>query len=148
MSLRAHTVKPKEGSKKDADRVGRGESSGKGVYCGRGIKGQRARAGGKSGTLYIGMKDDIMRLPKLGGFTSPNPDTEVVNVNVIDTKFEDGDEITPWALKEKGLVSQPKNGVKILAKGEINVSVTVKDCDFSSKAKKKIKQAGGEIVSE
>lgn len=145
MSLRAHTVQPKEDSKPDSKRVGRGVGSGKGVYCGRGIKGQRARSGGKSGTLYIGMKDDIMRLPKLGGFKSLNEEKGVVNVNRIESKFEDSEEVTPWSLKEKGLISQPKQGVKILAEGEINTAVILKNCDYSSKAKEKIEDAGGEV---
>ncbi|MFB6225724.1 MAG: 50S ribosomal protein L15 [Candidatus Paceibacteria bacterium] len=148
MALRAHTIKPKEGSKQDKTRVGRGTSSGKGVYCGRGIKGQRARAGGKSGTLYIGMKQDIMRIPKLGGFKSHKDDKEVVNVEEIDKKFEDDEEVTPWSLKEKGLISNTDSGVKILAQGEISAAVKVVNCGYSSKAKDKIEQAGGEIEEE
>lgn len=148
MALRAHTIQPKEGSKKDKKRVGRGTGSGSGVYCGRGIKGQRARAGGKSGTLYIGMRQDIMRVPKLGGFKSHKDDKEVVNVEEIDKKFEDDEEVTLWSLKEKGLISNTDSGVKILAQGEISTPLTVVDCDYSSKVKEKIEQAGGEIKEE
>lgn len=145
MALRAHTIEPAEGSKQDKIRVGRGNASGKGVYCGRGIKGQRARAGGKSGTFYRGIRSDILKLPKLGGFTRDSNDPEVVNVEDIAYHFESGDEVTPNKLEEKGLISTQSDGVKILATGEIDIKITVIDCDFSQSAKEKIESAGGSI---
>jgi large subunit ribosomal protein L15 len=145
MALQAHTIKPAEGSNEEKTRVGRGNASGKGTYCGRGIKGQRARAGGKSGTFYRGIKDDILKLPKLGGFTSHDTNPEVVNLRDINNKFESGDEINPEKLKKIGLISNTKFGVKILGSGEIEIEVSIVECDFSETAKEKIESAGGSI---
>lgn len=148
MALRTHNIKPSPDSKKKKKRVGRGNGSGKGTYCGRGIKGQRARSGGKSKTFFRGIKDDIQKIPKLGGFTSYKDDKEVVNLELLGGKFEEGEEVTPWTLKEKGLVSKPNKGVKILGRGELEKELVFVNCDASDSAKEAIEAAGGEIKSE
>lgn len=148
MALRAHTIKPSPDSKEKKRRVGRGNGSGRGTYSGRGIKGQRARSGGKSKTFFRGIKDDIKKIPKLGGFTSHKKDKEVVNLEILGDKFEEGEEVSPWTLKEKGLVSKPTRGVKILGRGELEKKLVFVNCDASESARKSIESAGGEIKSE
>lgn len=128
---------------KNKKRVGRGGKRGR--YCGRGIKGQKARAGAK---IRPHIRDFIKSIPKLRGvkFKSRKEKPQVVNLKDIDSKFEDNKQIvSPQSLEEKGLISDAKKKVKILGMGKITKSLTFKEVDFSESAKKKIKKAGGKI---
>jgi len=144
--LTLQNIKPAKGATKKRKRIGRGWGSGKGKYSGRGRKGQRSRSGGKSGLKKKGLRTVMLNIPKKRGFTSLQPKAEVVNVGVLADKFSDGTEITPKVLKEKGLISTVKNGVKILGNGKIEIKVTVKNCKVSATAKTKIEKAGGNVA--
>ena len=136
-------LKPAEGSTSKAWRRGRGHGSGNGKTSGRGHKGQRSRSGsgGKVG-FEGGQMPLYRRLPKRG-FTCRNT-KEIVAINVqLLNVFEDGDTVDIAALKQKGLVSNPRDGVKILGNGTVNKKLTVKVNYFSQTAAEKIQSAGG-----
>ena len=135
---------PAAGSKhSDAFRVGRGHGSGNGKTAGRGQKGQKSRSGGKVRVGFEGGQMPLYRrLPKRG-FKNRNT-KEIVGINVEAlNRFEDGAEVTIAALVESGLVSNPKDGVKILGNGELTKKLTVKADAFSEGAKAKIEALGG-----
>jgi len=146
MALKLHNLKPGKGSKKRKKRLGRGDASGKGSYSGRGLKGQRARSGGKGGLKLKGFKANIQNIPKLPGFKSLKPKLEVVNLKDLDKVFKDGEVITPVLLKTKGLVKTTKNGIKILGQGKLNKKLTIKANKFSNSAKEAIEKAGGKVI--
>jgi large subunit ribosomal protein L15 len=139
-----HTLKPAPGSKHGRKRVGRGDGSGHGTYSGRGLKGQKSRAGGgvrlgfEGGQLPL-----IRRLPRKRGFFNIFRDEyNIVNVGRLNVFAADA-EVTPQSLLEAGLIKSAKQPVKILGEGEINRPLVVKAKKFSSTAKTKIEAAGG-----
>ncbi len=144
MTLSLHTIKPAKGAKKKKKRIGRGGK--RGTYSGRGIKGQRARSGGKRGLKRLGMRPLMEQTPKLRGFKSLKKKPEILNLKDLQNKFKDGDKITPQVLLKKGLVDKIKNGVKILGDGEIKVKLEISGCQVSKSAKEKVEKAGGVVV--
>ncbi|MFH1142386.1 MAG: 50S ribosomal protein L15 [Candidatus Uhrbacteria bacterium] len=144
--LTLQNLKPAKGATKKRKRVGRGWGSGKGKYSGRGSKGQRSRSGGKSGLKKKGLRTVMLNIPKKRGFTSLQPKAEVINIGMLAKKFSDGAEISVKNLKEKGLISTVRNGVKILGNGQIDIKVTIKGCKVSATAKTKIEKAGGNVA--
>lgn len=147
------SLKPAQ-DQKDRKRVGRGNSSGKGRYSGRGIKGQKSRAGShKMRAGFEGGQMPIyMRLGKLRGATSKDAmpigpfrtSTAPVNVGSLD-RFEDGAEVTPESLVEKGLLKNTKTDVKLLGNGELKKKLTVRVHGISATAREKVEKAGGTI---
>jgi len=136
-------LKPAEGATTKGWRRGRGHGSGNGKTAGRGHKGQRSRSGsgGKVG-FEGGQMPLYRRLPKRG-FTCRNT-KEIVAINVqLLNVFDDGDTVDVAALKQKGLVSNPRDGVKILGNGTVTKKLTVKVNYFSQTAAEKIQSAGG-----
>ncbi len=146
MPLNLHNIKPKKGSRKSKKRVGRGNASGKGTYAGRGVKGQRARSGGRSGLKLKGIRPIMLAQPKVRGFKSGKTPPAVVNISILNKTFADGAKVTPKALQKKGLVENIAAGVKILAKGDIGVKLTIEGCKVSEAAKAKIEGAGGRVL--
>jgi large subunit ribosomal protein L15 len=139
---------------KDRKRVGRGLGSGKGRYSGRGIKGQKSRAGShKMRAGFEGGQMPIyMRVGKLRGNTSKDAmplgpfRTSTVPVNLRDlARFESGDEVTPESLVEKRIIKNTKTDVKILGSGEINTKLTIRVHAISATAREKIEAAGGSV---
>jgi large subunit ribosomal protein L15 len=145
-----HNLKPKPGSKRPRKRIGRGEGS-RGKTSGRGHKGYGSRSGAKRKAGYEGGQNPIhMRMRKLRGphkkqsmpFENFRTKTQPVNLSDLEERFDAGAEVTPAALKEKGLAKR-SDPVKILAKGEISKKLTVQAHAFSAAAKEKIEAAGG-----
>jgi large subunit ribosomal protein L15 len=140
--MKIHDLKPAEGSRKRAKRKGRGIAGKGGKTAGRGTKGQRAR-----NTVPVGFEGGQLplqqRMPKLRGFTNPfRVEYQAIN---LDTITESGlTEVTPETLYEKGLVGKDSL-VKILGRGELSGSVTVKAHAFSKSAEEAISSAGGSI---
>ena len=138
--MKIHDLKPAEGSRKRAKRVGRGIAGKGGKTAGRGTKGQRAR-----GTVPVGFEGGqlplYMRVPKLRGFNNPfRVEYQAINLDTIE---ESGlDEVTPETLLAKGLVSKG-NLVKVLGRGELKRAVTVKVHAASKSAEAAITAAGG-----
>ena len=136
-------LQPAEGSRQnDNFRRGRGHGSGNGKTAGKGHKGQKARSGAKRPGFEGGQMPLYRRLPKRG-FKNRNT-KEIVGINVEAlNRFEDGAEVTIAALVESGLVSNPKDGVKILGNGELTKKLNVQANAFSASAKEKIEALGG-----
>jgi large subunit ribosomal protein L15 len=140
--------------RKDRKRVGRGPGSGKGRYAGRGIKGQKSRAGShKMRAGFEGGQMPIyMRIGKLRGATSKDAmpigpfRTYMHPVNLRDLeRFADGDDVTPESLVEKGLLKNTKIDVKLLGTGEVSKKLTIKVHAISAAARTKIEAAGGSV---
>jgi large subunit ribosomal protein L15 len=130
---------------KKRKRVGRGDSSGLGRTCGRGEKGQKSRSGSKIRLHFEGGQIPLFRrLPHIRGFKARNhKNWTCVNVSDIESSFEAGAVVDTQALIEKKIISSIDHGLKILAKGEITKSITVKANIFSKAAQAKIESAGG-----
>ncbi len=140
--LKLHHLSPAPGSKKKKIRVGRGESGRRGKTAGRGTKGLKARNTLRPG-FEGGQTPLAMRLPKLRGFTNPNKEEfAVINVVTLSENFDKGAEVSPEALRDKGLIRH-RGRVKVLAEGDIDKALTVKAHAFSASAKEKIESAGG-----
>lgn len=141
--MKLHEIKPAEGSRLTRNRVGRGIGSGNGKTSGRGHKGQNSRSGGGVRPGFEGGQNPLYRrLPKRG-FTNPSrKEYAIVNLDTLN-RFEAGTVVTPELLVETGVVSNLKDGVKILGNGELNVKLTVKAQKFSETAVEKIAAAGG-----
>ncbi|MFC5713811.1 50S ribosomal protein L15 [Thalassorhabdus alkalitolerans] len=141
--MKLHELKPAEGSRKVRNRVGRGPASGNGKTAGRGHKGQNARSGGGVRPGFEGGQNPIYkRLPKRG-FTNPTRvEYAVVNVETLN-RFESGTEVTPELLVKEGVVSNVKDGIKILGNGNLDKDLTVRANKFSASAVKAIEEAGG-----
>ncbi len=136
-------LKPAEGSRQSNEfRRGRGHGSGNGKTAGKGHKGQKARSGAPRPGFEGGQLPLYRRLPKRG-FTNINS-KEIVAINV-DTlnAFDEGTVVTVEALVEKGIIKNPKDGVKILGNGELTKKLEVKVNAFSASAAEKIQAAGG-----
>ena len=136
-------LRPAAGSKQsDNFRRGRGHGSGNGKTAGKGHKGQKARSGAPRPGFEGGQMPLYRRLPKRG-FTNRNS-LEIIGINLKALEsFEDGAVVTVDSLIESGIVSNPKDGVKILGNGELTKKLTVKANAFSAKAKEKIEALGG-----
>jgi len=142
--MQLHQLKPIHQRKKKK-RVGRGGK--RGTYCGRGIKGQKARAGSK---LQPAIRQFIKRYPKKRGyrFKSIKPKPLVLNVATLEKKFGKNEKVTPETLIEKGLLRKIKKKVpeiKILGKGKLTKPLIIEGCQVSKGAKEKIEKAGGTI---
>lgn len=140
-------LKPAEGSKRNRKRIGRGAGSGYGKTSGRGLNGQKSRAGGGKGVGFEGGQTPLARrLPKLPGFRNINRVEYVpVNVNRLDAYFDNDDVVDVAALVEKGIVKHSTDLVKVLGDGELTKSLTVKVDKVSASAKAKIEAAGGKV---
>src|SRR6184192_1571376 len=151
--LNLSTLKPAH-ARKDRKRVGRGLGSGKGRYSTRGIKGQKARSGShKMRAGFEGGQMPIyMRVGKQRWATSKDAmpigpfrtSTAPVNVGSLDA-FDDGAEVTPEALVERGLLKNTKTDVKLLGNGELKKKLTVRVHAISATAREKVEAAGGTV---
>ena len=137
------SLRPAEGSKKDSFRKGRGHGSGNGKTAGKGHKGQKARSGGGVRPGFEGGQMPLYRrLPKRGFTNRNSKDIVGINVDMLN-RFEDGAVVTVDAMVEAGIVKNTRDGVKILAKGELTKKITVQANAFSAGAIEKIEAVGG-----
>ena len=140
--MNLHELRPAEGSTSARKRVGRGSGSGIGKTAGYGHKGQKARSGSKKNGFEGGQMPLPRRLPKRG-FTNRNSKTIVgINVSALEV-FENDTVVTVDTLIEQGIVTNPKDGVKILGNGELTKKLTVQADAFSAGAVAKIEALGG-----
>jgi large subunit ribosomal protein L15 len=146
MTIGAHTISPKQGSARTKKRLGRGNASQKGTYSGRGMKGQKARSGGRAGQKVRGLKQAILKAPKLRGFQSMHPKAQTVTLAMIERLVDSGTVLTPKLLKQKHAIKDASLPVKIVASGELKKKVTVKYCLATKTAVNAIEQAGGTVT--
>jgi large subunit ribosomal protein L15 len=139
--MKLQELTPAPGSRKDKIRVGRGRAGRRGKTAGRGMKGAKARS--QISPRYEGGQMPIhMRVPKKPGFRPPNKvEYTVINLDTLDN-FDTGTTVDAEALRSKGLVRK-KGPVKVLGRGDITKSLSVKANAFSEKARSKIEAAGG-----
>jgi large subunit ribosomal protein L15 len=142
--MQLHQLKPIHKPKKKK-RLGQGNR-----FAGRGsgTRGEKARAGSKLKLLIKGL---IKRYPKLRGGKSKIQKSKmaILNLEVLEKKFKEGEKISPQILLEKKLISKIKGKmpkVKILGEGEIKKKLIIEGCQVSKKAREKIEKAGGKII--
>jgi large subunit ribosomal protein L15 len=153
--LNLSNLKPAQ-ARKARKRVGRGLGSGKGRYSGRGIKGQKSRAGShampagfEGGQMPIDMRTGKLRgntsadaMP-IGPFRTYN---QPVNVGSLEERFDAGADVTLEALKDAGLIAKLSVDVKVLGEGELTKKLSVTAHSFSRSAVEKIEAAGGTVT--
>lgn len=139
-----NTLKPAPGSKPVAKRVGRGIGSGLGKTCGRGHKGQRARAGGFHKLGFEGGQTPLQRrLPKFGFTSLKSLTLQVLRIDALNKV--NADVIDIQALKDCRLIPSLTKKVKLIATGKLEKPVTVKGLKLTKGAEALIKAAGGSI---
>ncbi len=139
--MQIHEIQPKTKIKKKK-RIGRGGK--RGTFSGKGVKGQKARAGAKMPPM---VRELIKRYPKLRGYRfSPLKKSAAVNISVLDKVFEDGEVVNPKSITKKGLTKKGENiSVKILGKGDTEKKFFIEGCNVSKSAKETIEKAGGKV---
>ncbi len=135
-------LKAAPGSRRDKFRKGRGHGSGNGKTAGKGHKGQKARSGAPRIGFEGGQMPLYRRIPKRG-FKNRNR-KEIVGINISALEvFDDGSTVDVQTLMDRGIVKNPKDGVKILGNGELTKKLNVKANAFSASATEKIQELGG-----
>ena len=139
-----HNLKPAKGSVRNRKRVGRGPGSGLGKTAGRGEKGQKSRSGFARKPGFEGGQMPLhRRVPKRGFTNSPfRKEYACINLGRLEV-FEAGTIVTPELLVRQGLLRKLRDGVKVLADGELTKALTVHAHRFSGKAQEKIAALGG-----
>ena len=146
--MQLHQLKPKHKLKK-RKRVGRGGK--RGTYSGRGLKGQRSRAGRKFEPAIRGL---IKRYPKLRGYRfkskvkSQKLKIAILNLETLEKRFNSGEKITPEILLERKIIRRIKGRlpkVKILSRGKLTKKLIIEGCQLSKSAREKIEKAGSSI---
>ena len=142
--MKLHELKYTDGSRKFANRVGRGTSSGNSKTSGRGQKGQKARSGYSHRPGFEGGQNPLVFRVAKRGFNNYNFQTKYATINVSDlNRFDDGVVVTPEILKETGIVKKQLDGIKVLGNGKLEKKLTVKATAFSKTAIEKIEKNGG-----
>lgn len=142
--MKLNTIKPGEGSKQAARRVGRGIGSGLGKTCGRGHKGQKERSGGFHKVGFEGGQMPLQRrLPKVGFTTAKSRITGEIRLNELEAVAADVIDLD--AIKQANLVPRNIERVKIFASGAISKAVTVKGIKVTRGARAAIEAAGGKV---
>ena len=136
-------LRPAEGSKhSDSFRRGRGHGSGNGKTAGKGHKGQKARSGAPRIGFEGGQMPLYRRLPKRGFKNRNRKEIVGINIGALEV-FENDSVVDVQALMDRGIVKNPRDGVKILGGGELTKKLTVQVNAFSASAKEKIEALGG-----
>lgn len=142
--MQLNSIKPSEGSKKSPKRVGRGGGSGLGKTCGRGHKGQKARAGGFHKVGFEGGQMPMQRrLPKFGFRSQLKRITEEVRVSELE-RIEGG-VVDLDALRLVGLVRGNMKRAKVFGDGQLTRAMTVKGLAVTKGARRAIEAAGGKV---
>lgn len=142
--MQLHQLSPTHKLKKEK-RIGRGGK--RGTYSGKGMKGQKSRAGARFEPIIRSL---IKKYPKKRGyrFKSFKLKPAVVNIELLEKRFKDGNKINPKTLLEQKLIRRAKGKmpvVKILGNGKLSKKLFIEDCQASKLAKEKIEKAGGTI---
>ena len=143
--MRLDELSPAPKSIKKTKRIGRGCGSGHGLTSCRGEKGQKSRSGGGVKANFEGGQMPLYRrIPKRGFTNIFKKNINIVSLDKLNI-FEDGEVVTPQKLIDEGIVKKRGDGVKILAKGNLNKKLTIKANKFSKKAVEAIESIGGKI---
>ena len=140
--MKLNSIKP--GSRRTRKRVGRGASAGQGKTCGKGHKGQKARAGGFHKVGFEGGQMPLQRrLPKIG-FVSPMKG-QTAEVRLHELLRATGDVIDLEALKAAGVVPRQAERAKVIASGKLDRAVKLRGIQVTPGARRAIESAGGNI---
>jgi len=142
--MQLHQIKQTT-KKRKIKRIGRGGK--RGTYCGKGIKGQKSRSGNK---FEPAIRVFIKKYHKLKGyrFKSLSDLQRVINVFMLEKKFNSGDTVNSKSLIEKKLISLVERKeplIKILGKGDLTKKLIIEGCLVSKSAQEKIEKAGGSV---
>jgi large subunit ribosomal protein L15 len=144
--MRQDTIKPfsKTRNKK---RLGRGVGSGRGKTAGRGTKGMKSRSGYNLPVGFEGGQTPLkMRLPKSKGFFKKKEKTEVLNLELINQKYNSNEKVNCKTLLEKKLIKDPNIRIKILGNGFLDKSLTFEKLIYSKTAIAKINKSKSKII--
>jgi large subunit ribosomal protein L15 len=143
--MRLHELSPATGAKKSRKRLGRGVATGQGKTAGRGTKGHNARSGGGVRPGYEGGQMPIQRrLPKRGFTNIFKEKVAVINIRDL-SRFDSGTVVDEAALLKAGLIKGRYDSVKLLGKGDIDASLTIRLKRLSAGARQKIEASGGSV---
>ena len=150
--MKLNQISNNPGAHKHKHKVGRGSSSGLGKTSGRGVKGAKARTGTKVYGFEGGQMPLHMRMPKRGFRNIFANDFSEVNLNRIqkaidDKRLKNDGKITEEVLRKAGLVHKSRDGVRLLAKGEIKAKINIEVAGASASAKAAVEKAGGSVTT-
>jgi large subunit ribosomal protein L15 len=149
--MKLNEIRDNPGARKSRIRVGRGLGSGKGKTCGRGYKGSKSRSGMTIAGFEGGQMPLHMRIPKRGFNNIFEKDYAVINLGMLQKavdagKIAAGEALTSARLRELNLVSKSKDGVRVLAKGELKAALTLTVEGASKSAVDAVAKAGGALT--
>ena len=144
MTIKLESLQSNKGSRRKKMRKGRGIAAGQGASCGFGMRGQKSRSGRPTRPGFEGGQMPLYRrVPKLKHFPIVNQKNyTVLNVSMLNT-LKNGTVVNLDLLVKEGILTKPKNPLKILGNGKLEVKLTVQAAAFTTSAKKKIEEAGG-----
>ena len=144
MTIKLESLQSNQGSRRKKMRKGRGSAAGQGASCGFGMRGQKSRSGRPTRPGFEGGQMPLYRrVPKLKHFPIVNQKNfTVLNVSSLN-KLKEGTVVNLDSLVKEGILTKPKNPLKILGNGKLEVKLTVQAAAFTTSAKKKIEEVGG-----
>lgn len=148
--MKLNELRDNEGARKSSIRVGRGIGSGKGKTCGRGVKGQKSRSGVSINGFEGGQMPVYRRLPKRGFNNHFAKTFAVINLDTIQKAIDAGklnaNEITKESLLASNVISKELDGIRLLARGSLNVAVNITVDSASKAAVEAVEKAGGKVT--
>ena len=144
MTIKLESLQANQGSRRKKLRKGRGIAAGQGASCGFGMRGQKSRSGRPTRPGFEGGQMPLYRrVPKLKHFPIVNQKNfTVLNVSNLNA-LKDGSVVNLDSLVKEGILTKPKDPLKILGNGKLEVKLTVQAASFTVSAKKKIEEVGG-----
>ena len=144
MTIKLESLQSNKGSRRKKMRKGRGIAAGQGASCGFGMRGQKSRSGRPTRPGFEGGQMPLYRrVPKLKHFPIVNQKNfTVLNVSSLNS-LKEGTVVNLDLLVKEGILTKPKNPLKILGNGKLEVKLTVQAAAFTTSAKKKIEEVGG-----
>ncbi len=144
MTIKLESLQSNQGSRRKKMRKGRGIAAGQGASCGFGMRGQKSRSGRPTRPGFEGGQMPLYRrVPKLKHFPIVNQKNfTVLNVSSLN-ELKEGTVVNLDSLVKEGILTKPKNPLKILGNGKLEVKLTVQAAAFTTSAKKKIEEIGG-----
>ena len=144
MTIKLESLQSNQGSRRKKMRKGRGIAAGQGASCGFGMRGQKSRSGRPTRPGFEGGQMPLYRrVPKLKHFPIVNQKNfTVLNVSSLNA-LKEGTVVNLDLLVKEGILTKPKNSLKILGNGKLEVKLTVQASAFTTSAKKKIEEVGG-----
>lgn len=147
MALGLNNLRPAKGSTHKKKRVGRGPGSGLGKTAGKGHKGQKSRSGYSQKIGFEGGQMPLQRrLPKRGFTNIFKKQWLEISIAKLEQSFNEGDEVTPEILHERGLIKKAKHDLVILGTGDVTKALKISAHRFTKTAKEKIENAGGSVT--